>query len=176
MDGEVTLVDVREDEEWAARHPAGAVHAALGTLPASLPGLPDGPLAFPCRTGARSVRVSSQAIRAGRFPVHNVAGPRGMGDRQGCRSPSPAARTRWTTATMPEPPAELKGASGWANGLNGPAQKRPTQRRPRSAGSSELTVHVRVVSRASAASYRAWSPASADTRSRAASARTAPSS
>ncbi|RSO03251.1 hypothetical protein DMH18_38390 [Streptomyces sp. WAC 06783] len=74
VDGELTLVDVREDDEWAARHPAGAVHAALGTLPASLPGLPAGPLAFICRTGARSVQAGAQAIRAGRSSVHNVAG------------------------------------------------------------------------------------------------------
>ncbi|AEW98965.1 hypothetical protein SCATT_p07720 (plasmid) [Streptantibioticus cattleyicolor NRRL 8057 = DSM 46488] len=72
--GELTLVDVREDDEWAARHPAGAVHTALGTLPASLSELPGGPLAFICRTGARSVRAGEQAIRAGRSFVHNVAG------------------------------------------------------------------------------------------------------
>ncbi|OKI01253.1 hypothetical protein A6A06_20850 [Streptomyces sp. CB02923] len=74
VDGELTLVDVREDDEWAARHPAGAVHAALGTLPASLSDLPDGPLAFICRTGTRSVQGGTQAIRAGRSPVYNVAG------------------------------------------------------------------------------------------------------
>ncbi|MFK8846188.1 rhodanese-like domain-containing protein [Streptomyces sp. Ac-502] len=74
VDGELTLVDVREDDEWAARHPAGAVHAALGTLPASLSDLPDGPLAFICRTGARSVQGGARAIRAGRSSVHTVAG------------------------------------------------------------------------------------------------------
>ncbi|MFE3824058.1 rhodanese-like domain-containing protein [Streptomyces sp. NPDC059092] len=74
VDGNLTLVDVREDDEWALRHPAGAVHAALSTLPASLPDLPEGPLAFVCRTGTRSVRGGAQAIRAGRSPVHSVAG------------------------------------------------------------------------------------------------------
>ncbi|MDP9612503.1 MULTISPECIES: rhodanese-like domain-containing protein [Streptomyces] len=73
-DGKLTLVDVREDDEWAARHPTGAVHAALSTLPASLSDLPDGPLAFVCRTGARSVRGGAQAIRAGRTSVYSVAG------------------------------------------------------------------------------------------------------
>ncbi|MFG3023253.1 rhodanese-like domain-containing protein [Streptomyces sp. NPDC048254] len=73
-DGELTLVDVREDDEWGARHPAGAVHAALGTLPASLSDLPDGPLAFVCRTGNRSAQGGVQAIRAGRSSVYSVAG------------------------------------------------------------------------------------------------------
>ncbi|MFH8405720.1 rhodanese-like domain-containing protein [Streptomyces sp. NPDC018019] len=74
LDGDLTLVDVREDDEWAACHPAGAVHAALGTLPASLSDVPDGPLAFICRTGARSVQGGAHAIRAGRPSVYNVAG------------------------------------------------------------------------------------------------------
>lgn len=73
-DGELTLVDVRESDEWAARHPAGAVHVALGALPASLSALPDGPLAFVCRTGTRSVRGGTQAIHAGRSDVHSVVG------------------------------------------------------------------------------------------------------
>ncbi|CAL2067428.1 MULTISPECIES: rhodanese-like domain-containing protein [Streptomyces] len=73
-DGELTLVDVREDDEWAARHPAGAVHATLGTLPASLSDLPDGPLAFVCRTGNRSAQGGVQAIRAGRSSVYSVVG------------------------------------------------------------------------------------------------------
>lgn len=74
LDGDLTLVDVREDDEWAARHPAGAVHVALSTFPDSLTGLPDGPLAFLCRTGARSVRAGAHAIRAGRSAVYSVAG------------------------------------------------------------------------------------------------------
>lgn len=73
-DGELTLVDVREDHEWAARHPAGAVHAALSALPAALSKLPDGPLAFICRTGTRSMQGGAQAIRAGRSSVYSVAG------------------------------------------------------------------------------------------------------
>ncbi|MFE9006919.1 rhodanese-like domain-containing protein [Streptomyces sp. NPDC007875] len=74
VDGELTLVDVREDDEWAAGHPAGAVHAALSTLPASLSDLPDGPLAFVCRTGNRSMQGGAQAIRVGRSSVYSVTG------------------------------------------------------------------------------------------------------
>ncbi|MFC4329648.1 rhodanese-like domain-containing protein [Streptomyces andamanensis] len=73
-DGELTLVDVREDDEWAGRHPAGAVHVALGTLASSLSDLPDGPLAFVCRTGNRSAQGGVQAIRSGRSSVYSVAG------------------------------------------------------------------------------------------------------
>ncbi|MBI0295689.1 antibiotic biosynthesis monooxygenase [Streptomyces sp. PRKS01-29] len=74
VDGKLTLVDVREDDEWTTRHPAGAVHAPLSTLLASLSDLPDGPLAFVCRTGSRSVQGGAQAIRAGRTSVFSVAG------------------------------------------------------------------------------------------------------
>ncbi|WP_406347398.1 rhodanese-like domain-containing protein [Streptomyces sp. NBC_00144] len=74
VDGELTLVDVREDDEWAAGHPAGAVHAALSTLPASLSDVPDGPLAFVCRTGQRSMQGGAQAIRVGRSFVYSVTG------------------------------------------------------------------------------------------------------
>ncbi|MCW1100285.1 rhodanese-like domain-containing protein [Streptomyces sp. RS2] len=68
------MVDVREDDERAGRHPAGAVHVALGTLASSLSDLPDGPLAFVCRTGNRSAQGGVQAIRAGRSSVYSVAG------------------------------------------------------------------------------------------------------
>ncbi|MEU6479707.1 rhodanese-like domain-containing protein [Streptomyces sp. NPDC047017] len=73
------MVDVREDDEWAAGHPAGAVHAALSASRAALSAsraalsdLPDGPLAFACRTGKRSMRGGAQAIRAGRSSVYSV--------------------------------------------------------------------------------------------------------
>ncbi|MGW5866441.1 rhodanese-like domain-containing protein [Streptomyces sp. NPDC055239] len=73
-DGELALVDVRQDEEWAAVRPAGAVHAALDTAPASLSELPDGPVAFICRTGRRSTRAAAQAVSAGRSAVFSVTG------------------------------------------------------------------------------------------------------
>ncbi|MFF1699852.1 rhodanese-like domain-containing protein [Streptomyces sp. NPDC058257] len=73
-DGELTLVDVRQDDEWAAVRPAGAVHAALGTGPASLPELPYGSVAFICRTGRRSTRAAAQAVSAGRSAVFSLTG------------------------------------------------------------------------------------------------------
>ncbi|MFI1753533.1 rhodanese-like domain-containing protein [Streptomyces sp. NPDC020571] len=74
VDGELTLVDVREEDEWAEGHPADALHAALSTWPASLSELPDGPLAFVCRTGRRSAQAGVQAFRAGRSSVYSVTG------------------------------------------------------------------------------------------------------
>ncbi|MEV5599428.1 rhodanese-like domain-containing protein [Streptomyces sp. NPDC052496] len=82
-DGKLTLIDVREAAEWAARHPTGAVHAPLSTLAASLSDLPDGPLAFLCRTGTRSVQGGTQAIRAGRTCVYTVAGGLGAWEATG---------------------------------------------------------------------------------------------
>jgi rhodanese-related sulfurtransferase/quinol monooxygenase YgiN len=73
-DGQLTLVDVRQDEEWAERHPAGAVHAALDTVPASLSGLPEGALAFICRTGRRSAQAAERVAGLGRSPVFSVTG------------------------------------------------------------------------------------------------------
>ncbi|KAA6212060.1 hypothetical protein CP973_21485 [Streptomyces albofaciens JCM 4342] len=83
VDGKLTLVDVREDDEWAARHPTGAVHAPLSMLPASPADLPDGPLAFICRTGTRSAQAGAQAIRAGRTSVYSVAGGLGAWEAAG---------------------------------------------------------------------------------------------
>ncbi|WP_308311175.1 rhodanese-like domain-containing protein [Streptomyces sp. GbtcB6] len=72
--GELTLVDVRQDGEWATGRPADAVHAALSGMPTSLSDLPDGPLAFICRAGQRSSKAAEQAVSVGRSPVFNVVG------------------------------------------------------------------------------------------------------
>jgi rhodanese-related sulfurtransferase len=53
--GAVTLVDVREDGEWASGRIAGAVHAPLSRLRDLAGGLPSGkPVVFYCLSGARS--------------------------------------------------------------------------------------------------------------------------
>ncbi|TXI56952.1 rhodanese-like domain-containing protein [Mycolicibacterium mageritense] len=70
--GTVTLVDVREDDEWAAGHAPKAVHVPLATLdPAAYT---DGsPLVVVCRSGGRSGKAATKLATAG-VAVHNLAG------------------------------------------------------------------------------------------------------
>lgn len=68
------LVDVREPAEFAAGHLAGARNVPLGALLASLGSLPDAPLAFACRGGARSLQAARLARAAGRATVAHLEG------------------------------------------------------------------------------------------------------
>ena len=64
---EVTVVDVREDEEWTAGHIAGAVHVPLGQLEARLGELdPAQHLVTTCRSGKRSAEAHALLTAAGR--------------------------------------------------------------------------------------------------------------
>jgi len=72
--GRLRLVDVREPDEFAAGHPAGAVNVPLASLPAAIAGLPDGPIAFTCQSGARSLQATQAAHAAGRSDVSTVTG------------------------------------------------------------------------------------------------------
>lgn len=73
----ITLLDVREDDEWAAGHAPEAVHIPLGELPArieELAKLPDDkPVYVVCRTGGRSARATAWLNYNG-FDAVNVAG------------------------------------------------------------------------------------------------------
>ena len=72
--GDDVLLDVREDDEWAAGHAPGAVHIPLGQLIARLDELPgDQPLAIVCRAGGRSAQATAYLHGQGR-EVRNVAG------------------------------------------------------------------------------------------------------
>ncbi len=72
-----TLLDVREDDEWAAGHAVGAVHIPLGQLPVRLGELDlDDPVHVVCRSGARSAQAVAWLNENGADAV-NVAG--GMG-------------------------------------------------------------------------------------------------
>ena len=74
--GEVHLIDVREDDEWAAGHASLASHTPLGALdPAAVP--TDRPLVTVCRSGARSGKAAQALADAGR-DVQNMTG--GMND------------------------------------------------------------------------------------------------
>lgn len=57
---ECVLLDVREDEEWAAGHAPGAVHVPMSQLQGRLGDVPAGsPLYVICRSGGRSARVTA---------------------------------------------------------------------------------------------------------------------
>ncbi len=71
--GGAVLLDVREDDEWAAGHASAAVHVALGHL-ADAAGRFDGQQVLAvCRTGNRSARAAKTLAEAG-IDVRNVAG------------------------------------------------------------------------------------------------------
>ena len=70
--GEVLLLDVREDDEWAAGRAAEAVHAPLSRLdPAAVPA--ELPVVAVCRVGSRS-QVAAQALAARGIAAANLAG------------------------------------------------------------------------------------------------------
>jgi rhodanese-related sulfurtransferase len=73
-DGAVTLVDVREPDEFAAGHPSGACNIPLGRVEEAVGELPAGPIAFSCKSGRRSQKAADAAVAAGRTDITNVSG------------------------------------------------------------------------------------------------------
>ncbi|WP_046469240.1 MBL fold metallo-hydrolase [Allosalinactinospora lopnorensis] len=73
--GELTLLDVRQPNEWAAGHAPGAAYITGAELPDRLGEVPDGkPVAVACGSGYRSSVAASLLARAGRTDVLNVTG------------------------------------------------------------------------------------------------------
>lgn len=74
---DAVLLDVREDDEWAAGHAEGAVHIPLGEVPIRLAELGDvtaeRPVYVVCRSGGRSARAVEWLEEHGVAAV-NVAG------------------------------------------------------------------------------------------------------
>ena len=71
--GEVLLLDVREDDEWAAGHAPQAVHAPLSRL--TLEDVPDDrPIVAVCRSGNRSGQATAALVAAGRDVVNMTGG------------------------------------------------------------------------------------------------------
>lgn len=56
---DATFLDVREDDEWAAGHIAGATHVPMQQVPERLADLPAGEVVVVCRAGSRSARVTA---------------------------------------------------------------------------------------------------------------------
>ncbi|PRY10038.1 rhodanese-like domain-containing protein [Kineococcus rhizosphaerae] len=73
---DAVVVDVREDDEWAAGHIATALHIPMGQVPQRLEELPEGPFNVVCRSGGRSRRTVEWLQRNG-YDAVNVDG--GMG-------------------------------------------------------------------------------------------------
>ena len=74
FDESVILLDVREDDEWARGHAAGARHIPMGDVPARMGELDaDATLFVVCHAGGRSLRVSQYLVRNGYEPI-NVNG------------------------------------------------------------------------------------------------------
>ena len=76
QNGSITLVDVREADEYAAEHIQGAIHLPLSQLTAiQLQALPtDRPVVLYCRSGRRSASALQLAQSAGLKEVYHMAG------------------------------------------------------------------------------------------------------
>jgi rhodanese-related sulfurtransferase len=72
-DNQIVLIDVREDDEWAAGHVPGARHVPLGTVPERLDEFSGTPTYVICRSGGRSGHACEFAAEHGRTVV-NVSG------------------------------------------------------------------------------------------------------
>ncbi|WP_436493076.1 rhodanese-like domain-containing protein [Actinokineospora sp. HUAS TT18] len=71
---DVTLLDVREQDEWDAGHAPDAVHIPMGELAARLGELPESEAVYViCRSGGRSARVT-QYLNANGWDATNVDG------------------------------------------------------------------------------------------------------
>lgn len=77
LPADATLLDVREDDEWAAGHVRDATHIPMGDVAARLDDVPEAsdgsPLYVICRSGGRSARVT-QFLNANGWEAVNVAG------------------------------------------------------------------------------------------------------
>jgi rhodanese-related sulfurtransferase len=71
------LVDVREDDEWAAGHAPDAVHIPLGEVVSRVGEIPAGDVHVICRAGGRSARAVAW-LRENGVDAVNVGG--GMQD------------------------------------------------------------------------------------------------
>lgn len=71
---EVWLLDVREDDEWAAGHAPEATHIPLGQLGGRAAEVPQDELIYViCRSGVRSAKAA-QALAGAGWRAVNVAG------------------------------------------------------------------------------------------------------
>jgi len=70
---DITLIDVREDDEWADGRVPYACHVVLGTVPDHLDQFDGSPTYVICKAGGRSMKACEFAAAHG-HDVVNVAG------------------------------------------------------------------------------------------------------
>ena len=83
-----TLIDVREDNEWAAGHATGAVHLSKGVIERDIESkIPrkEAKLVLYCGAGPRSVLAADSLMKMGYSNVYWLAG--GMNAYQAARLP-----------------------------------------------------------------------------------------
>ncbi len=78
LPSDAVLLDVREDDEWAAGHIAGAMHVPMMRVPQQLqfdagPLTPDAPIVVVCKVGARSAQVTAWLRQQG-YAATNLTG------------------------------------------------------------------------------------------------------
>jgi rhodanese-related sulfurtransferase len=74
-DGAIVVIDVREDQEWAGGHIAGAVHAPLSRFAEAMAKIPTGKkVVFYCQSGMRSRSAIGAARKMGYEPHGHLAG------------------------------------------------------------------------------------------------------
>jgi len=89
---ELQIIDVREDEEWAAGRIAGAHHIPLTQLPARVTELDrDRPVVTVCRSGNRSGQAADYLTQAG-LSAHNMDGGMKRWAREGLPFSAPDGR------------------------------------------------------------------------------------
>jgi rhodanese-related sulfurtransferase len=81
---EAVLLDVREDDEWAAGHAPQAIHIPLGQLAERIGEVPQdsGEVYVVCRMGGRSARATTYLNQSG-WDAVNVAGGMQVWHQQG---------------------------------------------------------------------------------------------
>lgn len=74
---DVTLLDIREDDEWNAGHAPQAVHIPMGQVPQRIEEItaafPEPPVYVVCRSGVRSAQITAYLVDRGLDAV-NVEG------------------------------------------------------------------------------------------------------
>lgn len=75
MPPDAYVIDVRENDEWAAGHAPEAVHLPMMDVPARLDDVPtEGDVVIACRVGGRSAQVVTFLMARGWDNVRNLDG------------------------------------------------------------------------------------------------------